>query len=337
MDSKVNYALIGFFVILLSLILVVTILWLSVGTERKIYNTYVVYIKESVAGLNENAPVKYQGVDVGTVQDISFVPQRPGEVRLFLKIEQGTPLRKDASATLASQGLTGLAYIELDGGKAKEPLPDEAPYPEIESKPSLFVRLDTAVSKLVENADGLAKVADNLLEGLKELAEEAQVLVSKENQQAVADTLHNVQRITTNVAAQSDQLDAIFVSTRVTLKNSERISAALPDLLAQLQTSLAAFARTADSITRTSDSVNTVVAQSQKDIKATTTAVADAATSLNTDISRITREMVPQISALLTDLKLLTRSFNEFSQSLQRQPDMLIFGREQPPPGPGEK
>lgn len=336
MDSKVNYALVGFFVILLSLILVATVLWLSVGTEQKVYHTYVLYIKESVSGLNENAQVKYQGVDVGTVRDISFVPERPGEVRLLLKIEERTPLRADATATLASQGLTGLAYIELDGGISPEPLPDAFPYPEIKSKPSLFVRLDTAVSELVDNADGLAKVAQDLLAGLQGLAEEAQLLVSKENQEAVADTLHNIRRISTNLARQSDHFDNIVQSTEITMKHGERISAALPKLLEQIQISLISFTHTADSITRTSDSVNHVVEQSQRDIKQTTTAVANAATSLNADISSITRDMAPQISLLLKDLQALTRSFSEFSRELKRQPDMLIFGRQRPPPGPGE-
>ncbi|OUD11663.1 MlaD family protein [Thioflexithrix psekupsensis] len=336
MDNKVNYALIGFLVIILSLIFVATLLWLGVRADKKEYKTYVVYMKESVSGLNKNAAVKYQGVDVGSVYAISFTPKRPGEVQLLLKIEEGTPLRADATATLASQGLTGLAYIELDGGTSENLLPMDSPYPEIKSKPSLFVRLDTAVSELVDNADGLAEVARNLLAGLKQLSQEAQSLVSKENQEAVAETLHNIRRITDNLARQTDRFDQITQSTEMTLKNSEKITAVLPDLLTQLQYNLAAFSRTADSITQTSDSVNVVVKQSQQDIKKTTAAIAETANHLNQDMSKITREIVPQFSLLLSELQSVTRSFNEFNRELKRQPDMLIFGRERPPAGPGE-
>ena len=77
MDSKVNYALIGLLVIILSILLVAVILWLSVGTEQKVHDTYQAYIQESVSGLNRKAPVKYRGVEVGYVRDISLIPDRP--------------------------------------------------------------------------------------------------------------------------------------------------------------------------------------------------------------------------------------------------------------------
>ena len=73
MDSKVNNTLVGLFVIILSIALVASILWLSVSTDNKYYNTYQIYMQESVSGLNRQAAVKYRGVEVGTVRDIALV------------------------------------------------------------------------------------------------------------------------------------------------------------------------------------------------------------------------------------------------------------------------
>ncbi|MDP2786291.1 MAG: MCE family protein, partial [Sulfurimicrobium sp.] len=62
METKVNYTIVGLFVILLFAALVAGILWLSGGAQyRKTYDTYLAYMNESVSGLNLNAPVKYRG------------------------------------------------------------------------------------------------------------------------------------------------------------------------------------------------------------------------------------------------------------------------------------
>ena len=75
MDDKVNYTLVGAFVLLLATLLVGGVLWLSAGlSSRKAMDRYQAVIEESVAGLNTDAPVKYLGVDVGKVERIQIDP-----------------------------------------------------------------------------------------------------------------------------------------------------------------------------------------------------------------------------------------------------------------------
>src|SRR4051812_33568951 len=122
MDSKVNFAAVGVFVIGLGAVLVAAILWLAAGGElHKKADLYQSLSNESVAGLNLNAPVKYRGVDVGKVKDIQLVPDNPQQVQLVFAIEHGTPIRTDTIATLTTQGLTGIAFIELSGGSPNAP------------------------------------------------------------------------------------------------------------------------------------------------------------------------------------------------------------------------
>jgi len=169
MESKANYAFVGLFVILLGMALVASILWLSVGIEKKSYQTYQVYIQESVSGLNKKAYVKYRGVEVGYVRDIALVPERPNEVLVLLDIEQGVPLKQDTLALLSIQGLTGLAYVELTGGSLDALPPVRKPgqdYPELKTQPSLFVRLDTGVSDLLDNLNNVSKTANHFLSNL---------------------------------------------------------------------------------------------------------------------------------------------------------------------------
>ena len=59
MDAKVNFAVVGAFVLVLGAALVAGVLWLSSGKSyRKAYDTYLVYMSESVGGLDPDAPVR---------------------------------------------------------------------------------------------------------------------------------------------------------------------------------------------------------------------------------------------------------------------------------------
>ena len=101
MESKVNYAVVGIFVVVLGTAFVATVLWLaSGGGFQKSYDYYLALVDESVSGLNVNAPVKYRGVDVGKVRAIELDPEKPEQVRLTFAIEEGTPIKEDTEAVL---------------------------------------------------------------------------------------------------------------------------------------------------------------------------------------------------------------------------------------------
>ena len=109
METKVNYAFVGAFVLVLGAALVAGVLWLATGgMMQKKYAPYLAVENESVAGLNLNAPVKYNGVDVGKVEVIRLDPHNPERVILLFAIERGTPIKTDTVAILKTQGLTGI-------------------------------------------------------------------------------------------------------------------------------------------------------------------------------------------------------------------------------------
>ena len=117
-----NYSVVGAFVLVLTAVAIAAVLWLaSGGAWQKTYDVYLAIEDESVAGLNLNAPVKYNGVDVGRVRDIELDALNPQRVNLLFAIEHGTPIKEDTIAVLKTQGLTGIAYVELSGGAVGSP------------------------------------------------------------------------------------------------------------------------------------------------------------------------------------------------------------------------
>lgn len=198
MESKTNYTIVGIAVVLLLFGLIITGLWLSEGFDRKSYRYYTVYMEEAVSGLGDDALVKYNGVKVGEVSDITL-DKNPQLVKLILKIEEDTPITASTVAYLIPQGITGTTYLGLtvtsDDLTPLIPTPGE-PYPVIPYRPSLLSQVEKAVtdfSKTMnnflskENADNFNRILFNFQQVSKVIAV---------NDQALQETLQQMPKLT---------------------------------------------------------------------------------------------------------------------------------------------
>jgi phospholipid/cholesterol/gamma-HCH transport system substrate-binding protein len=359
MDSKVNYALIGLFIIILSIALIASILWLSTSGNNKYYRTYQVYIQESVSGLKRKAPVKYRGVKVGYVRDIALVVNRPNEIRVLLDIEQDVPIKQDSFALLSIQGLTGLAHVELTGGSRESLAPVRnigQDYPEIKSSPSLLVRLDTAISGLLKNLNNISSstntllnnldlnVGNNILGDVGKLSQALNALLSQQNTTAVTNILHNAELVSSTVAGRTDIIDKGLDNFAEATDNMNKISGKFISLIEKLENSIVsvedssrAFARIASAIEKTSNAFtktmekvnNTVVAAegTTKAIGKTAEDISIAVNESHQDMNFFTRQALPEVTNSLRELRRLLNSLRSFSQELERKPNMLLFGK----------
>ena len=227
MEPKVNYTIVGLFVIGLLIAIIVMTLWLSVGLSDNTYKTYRVYMNESVAGLSIDSPVQYNGVTVGHITNISLNDKNPQQVKLLLAIQTDTPITESTTATLMSQGLTGIAYIGLRSNSANlKPLQTEPgeDYPVIKTSPSLMMRLDTAVSALTMN--------------LTQISTELHSILDSDNRQALKQTLQNINQLTSSLANNSKELSSTLKSANIIMANTAKTSQQFPDLLKNGQMTL---------------------------------------------------------------------------------------------------
>lgn len=301
-ETKVNYTIVGLFVILLFAALVAGILWLSGGAQyRKTYDTYLVYMDESVAGLNLNAPVKYRGVEVGRVKRISL--DQGERVRLELDIERGTPIKENTAAILKVQGLTGIAQIELTGGtRDARPLvarPGEEP-PVIKTMPSLLTRLDTAVS------DSIA--------GFNRVAQRIDAVLDEDNQRAFKQLMADMAKLSATLAARRDVIDAGLRDAASAAGNTAKASADLPRLIERISRSAAALEKMAGDASRASVAIRKTM----------------------TGVDQAAEGMVPELEQTLAEMRELSASLKRVSEDVGRNPNMLLLGREPAMPGPGE-
>jgi phospholipid/cholesterol/gamma-HCH transport system substrate-binding protein len=320
LEPKVNYVVVGAFVVLLAASVLGVFLWLGKSDYRGVYDRYYAYMRESVAGLSVNSAVKYRGVDVGRVKAIVLSPQNPEEVRLTLDILHGTPIKTDTVAVLETQGLTGLATLDLTGGSRDSPALEATPdqeYPVIKTGPSLFFRLDMAVSRLLEE-DGLSK----LLTNVNRLSQQAAAVIDEDNRTALRRILKDLSGLTQILASRHEQVDKGVLSASRSAENlakmTETMNKQLPMLLERVNKSAAALQLMTEELARTGKAVSGLVQETKPDLQ------------------EFSRNTLAETGLLVTELRQLTATLNRVAQDLEREPNALVLGRTPRPRGPGE-
>jgi len=304
----VNYALVGAFVLILGTVLVVVALWLAAGGAlRNQYDLYQAVEDESVAGLNLNAPVKFNGVDVGKVRQIRLDPVNPARVILLFAIERGTPVKEDTVAVLKTQGLTGIAYVELSGGAQDVPLlrtTSGNAYPVIQTKPSLSARLENVLTSALAKLDSTTSNINAIL--------------SNENRVAFSSALADIATLSRTLAARKDALDA-------GIKHAARTFANTADATAQLGPVIERIGHSAEAVEKMGNEVARTSAGAGKTFN-----------SFGADLNRFTAETLPELERLLGELGVLSTSLRRLSEQTERNPSGLLFGHGQVSEGPGE-
>lgn len=308
METKVNYSLVGGFVLVLGTALIAGVLWLaSGGGFQKKSDLYLALVNESVAGLNLNALVKYRGVDVGKVREIGLNPENPEQVRLIFAIERGTPVKEDSAAVLKTQGLTGIAYVELEGGTLEAaPLRAIPPaeYPVIQTKPSLSARLENILTSVLAKLDA---TSDNINK-----------LLSDDNAAALKSTLADLSTVAHALAARKDAIDAGVVNAARTFDNSARLSGQLGPIVQRIGRSADALGKMAGATERASVTTGKTVEQ------------------VGADVRLLTTDTLPELQSLLGELNVLAGSLQHLIKETDRNPRRFLLGHTPLPAGPGE-
>uniref|UniRef100_UPI00286A45B8 MlaD family protein n=1 Tax=Polaromonas sp. TaxID=1869339 RepID=UPI00286A45B8 len=112
MENKAHALAAGAFVLVITALLALLAIWLTRDkTERDLYELST---SETISGLQPQSVVRYRGVPVGKVELIGFDLKNKGNVLVRVSIDRSAPVTKSTFATVASQGVTGLGFIQLD-------------------------------------------------------------------------------------------------------------------------------------------------------------------------------------------------------------------------------
>ncbi len=215
MESEAKYIIVGTFVLIATVVIVAGLFWISDLGERRNVTYYSVYFKQqSLEGLQKDSAVTMKGIKVGTVADYRISSRNIEEVRVTLRLDRGTPVKKDTSVVLKRNLLTGLATLDLVGSTQESELlrevPQGEPYPVIPE----------GLSKLEKIAESIP----DLLEQINKGVSRAVVVFSEENLHSVESTLKNLEQFSGALAENRGKVEKTLTSLEQALSEISELS-----------------------------------------------------------------------------------------------------------------
>lgn len=296
MYNRVNYTVVGIFVLLFGTGLVWFAFWLGKYGMTEDYYTYKLVLNDSVAGLSEDADVMLRGVDIGHVTQIRINPDNIEQTEIFLQILQRIPVKEDMVASTKMFGVTGLLSIELEGGskEAKTLQPTDDYIPVIKSKNSYVTTLSSNLQELSNK--------------LNVLLAQTEKLFSDDNIEKIGQILDNVEKVTLKGETSLDELQSSLQQFKTTMQTlNSKVDGAGDDVTAVKKVLVPMI--------ENSDRVMLKVEQS---------------------LDRGDYNLKKMLQPILVDLQNLTSQMNDLARQMEQSPNDLLFKSRKPLKGPGE-
>jgi phospholipid/cholesterol/gamma-HCH transport system substrate-binding protein len=301
METHARFILIGLFTLLGFIAGLGVLLWLAKVQINRTYAQYDI-VFDTVAGLSETGAVRYNGVDVGKVLTIALDRSNPSLVRIRIEIYASTPVREDTVATLASQGVTGVAFIALAGGSAEAERLTTVPPAEV----PVIRSESSAVQSLIADAPGL------LVEAIA-LISEVRSFITPANREAVA-------QILTDLSDASGRIEVLVIRAEATLVAVEATLAETDAMLLAAQTGIG--------------HADLILTDQAPVVMARLFDAADSAAVAMADIGRFARTDLPSLSErfgdLIEDVRGAFASINALANQIAGDPGRFLLGNQTP-------
>jgi phospholipid/cholesterol/gamma-HCH transport system substrate-binding protein len=299
METRANYVAVGAFVLAMLIAIVVAVAWLGASSFNRDFAHYDVYFTGSVTGLTQGSAVRYNGIQVGRVIELRINPKNLEQVRATIEVDPTIQIKSDAAAALESQGLTGLAFIDITGGSQNAPpleRQDGERYPVIASQQSGFQKVVTsapeALTRMIDVADRLSQIFDD------------------KNRAALAETLQNVRQLTAVAAKRSADIDGAIADAAVAARDLRGTATELRQLFGEgdARNMFVTLADTAKKLDRLADHMDGLVQDNRPTLR---------------DFGQ---NGLSQLSQLIVDARTLVASLNRVADAIQRDPSRFLFG-----------
>lgn len=302
MENRAHALLAGLFTLLLGTAAGLALWWFSGKAEE--FTLYELVSTRSIVGLNPQAPVRFQGVNVGRVSKISLEKGDKYNVIITIRVRPDVVLTRNTHARSDLLGITGTSYILLsDDGKDPTPLIGEGDkLPRIALQGSAFSQISDS--------------GRDILTKLQTSTEQVNKLLSDQNIQNTSELLKNLANTSARMQKTLDLTNALLEDSRrfSTPENAKKTT----ELLAQAQ-------------------------QISKELPAAIAKFSQAAQSVNeagTKVSALSNKMqegtVPQLDQTLVTLQSTLTQLNQVLGELSKSPQSILTGHQPGQAGPGE-
>ncbi len=309
MENKSHAFAAGAFVLVVAALLAALAAWLTRDSSEQ--RVFEISSPEGVTGLQPQAGVRFKGVLVGRVTDIALDTVQRGNVLLRIAVNEQAPITQSTFATLGFQGVTGLAFVQLDD-KGEQPaalVATGSTPPRIPMRPSM-------VSRFTEQGG-------NLLTQMEQASGRVNTLLDVENQKALMDAIQQMGQAAANVSTLARRADQVLgVQADATLKSMQATSERLGTSADSVRTSAAEFQR---------------MSRRMNEPGGTLDKIAQSTDALAHTSRQVNAQLLPRLNRATDDTARTLRQVGRAVDAVGDSPQSLLWGKGQATPGPGER
>lgn len=310
MENKSHAFAAGLFTLVLLGFILAAVLWFQ--RDRTVRLPYDLVTSGSVSGLSQSASVRYRGLPVGRVARIGFDPDGSGRIVIRMMIDEKTPITTTTTATLGIQGVTGMAFIQLDdkpAGQIGAPLATSEDH---------VARLPLHEGLFQE----LQKRGDALITQLEAIARSTQALLSDDNRRQLIATAASVQHAADNIAGLTTRLGPTMDRMPATLEHVDQALTSASALMDNLNRGDGPLVTNLNRIGAAAARADTTLTDLQRTVDELS--------------QRVSNDTLPRFNGLSDDLRVTARSVRSAADTFSSNPRGLLFGMPTAAPGPGE-
>ncbi len=311
MENRSHALMTGFFTIALVIATILAGIWFNRDRVERV--PFEIATVQPVPGLNPQATVRYRGLEVGKVDAIAFDTKVPGQILVRLALDPETPVTKTTFATLGYQGVTGIAYIQLDDESLGSNL--------LKSDAAHLARIPLRPGFL----DQLEKRGRAILAQTEELTARANALMSPANQKAMVGAIENISNAAASFSTIPERLEPVL--------------ARVPELTEKFDRSMTTFSEfnvNATKLSKNWDKLATDLQGSNGTIAKVNSIIDRVGGNIEGITSDIELQTLPHLVAMTDEAKTSMRAVKRTMNNINDRPQSLLFGAPGTPPGPGE-
>jgi len=292
--------IVGLFVSIAMAAFIGFVLWLTGHSGVEEMKRYSMMFDRDVSGLAVGGPVKYMGVSIGSVIQMEIVGEGNILVRVDIEILENTPVNSGTFASLAFQGITGVAVVNLDSDKGTHKpltLTPGVEYPVIPVREVGFAAVLASAPKIMARLDQLLSQANELM--------------GEENRDSITRSLGNVESLTGSLADSREVIAALPADLNRTLADIQTVVGRLNELVTQLQPGINS---TMNNLNHSSENLANLTASLDTWMKEN-----------EANLSRFVDEGLGEAPALISGARQTLRELQKLVAELQNDPSQLIY------------
>lgn len=322
MENKSHAIAAGAFVLALAALLVALAVWLMRDTSEQ--RVYEISSRDGVTGLQPQAGVRYKGVLVGRVATIGLDTKNPGSVLVRIAVNDSAPITSSTFASLGFQGVTGLAFVQLDdeGESGQALVTSKTQIARIPMRPGMVSRFTAQGGQLLNHLEQASGRANDLL--------------AAENQKALMTAINNLGQAAASINQLSRRADQILGAS----PGDEGMN--LPRAVAQAEATLKSVQVTSDRLSVSAEAVKTSATEF-KQLSARMNApggtldrIAQSTEALTATGQSLNATLVPRLNRTVEETARTARQVGRVADTVNETPQSLILGKGAAQPGPGE-